>query len=221
MKSENELSKLPLGVCLGEKLDAMRLESGREESKGTSYNINPLQSSKKSYEHQSSSQTSMKDRAYSYQGQNLAHQIDEFERRNSKGNKKKGKKGFKWEKPESYKDLLGFDEYGTSPFEHDNGYDINDLDLIHFKERPIKKRGHKSSHFSTSQHVQANHRFILKPNRDQDYFFATYDPDFVVEWEDIFMVLAKRNTDYICPICREEQMVVPVVNKCGHIFCWP
>ena len=143
------------------------------------------------------------------------------DRKGSKGSKKKTKKTMKRNNPESFKNLLGFDEYATSPFDFENGYSLDESNLMHFRERPVKRKTLKSSNFSASQHVQANHRFVLKPNRNQDYFFATYDPDFEIEWEDIFLVHAKRNTDYMCPICREEKMIAPLISKCGHIFCWP
>lgn len=139
------------------------------------------------------------EKQFSFQGQKLTNQLDEFERKGSKGNKK-NKKGFKWNKGSSYKDLLGFDEFGTSPFDQDRGYNLNELEYVHFTERPIRRARAKSAVFSSAEHVQANHRFILKPNRNQDYFFVTYDPDYSLEWDDIFMVHAKRNTQYICPI---------------------
>lgn len=177
--------------------------------------------SKKPSGTQRSSHSGLDQRANSFQSEKLVKRVERFEAKNAKGAKKKGKKKFKWDNAESHSELLGFDQYGPSPFEPDTGYSINDVDIYQFKQRPIKKRGHKGSHFSVSQHVQANHRFILKPNRNQDYFFATYDHDYFVEWDDIFMVLAKRNSEYLCPICREEDLVCPVISKCGHIFCWP
>lgn len=210
--------------------------SNKDESKlkpsntgTTSLNINSSAFMQGSYNKNSTSNTQSnvnhtiaKDKPFSFQGQKLTNQLEYYERKNSRANKKKKKKGFKWAKPDSTKALLGFEEYVPSPFDQDNGYDINDVDIFHFKERPVRKKSHhKSSNFPTSQHVQANHRFVLIPNRNQNYFFPTYDPDYFVEWEDIFMVHAKRNTEYICPICREENMVAPQINKWGHIFCWP
>mmetsp|Transcript_22654 Transcript_22654/g.22500 ORF Transcript_22654/g.22500 Transcript_22654/m.22500 type:complete len:205 (-) Transcript_22654:179-793(-) len=144
--------------------------------------------------------------------------IESFGGKKGKGGRKKGKKGIKWEKADNTTEMLGFESQNASPFELDSGYNINELDLMHFTDRPVKRRAGKNVKFSSSQHIQANHRFILKPTKDQDYFFATYDPDYKVEWEEIFMVLAKRNADYLCPICREEKMVVPVISQCGHIF---
>lgn len=146
--------------------------------------------------------------------------VESFEKKRSNRNKKKGKKGLKWQKADNATEMLGFEHQESSPFDHDSGYNINELDLMHFTERPSKKRACKNTNFTTKQHVMANHRFILKPNKDQDYFFATYDPDYTIEWDDIFLVLAKRNADYLCPICREENMVVPVISQCGHIFCY-
>ena len=149
-----------------------------------------------------------KDRKSSYNSEGKEH----FHKKHHKGNRRKGKKGFKWEKEESFKELLGFE--GASPFDHESGYNLNELDLVHFNKKAGRKRSHHKNHtFSTAQHIQANNRFILKPNREQDYFYATYDPDYTVEWDDIFMVHAKRNADYICPICREEKMVVPTISK--------
>ncbi|CAI2359038.1 unnamed protein product [Moneuplotes crassus] len=145
---------------------------------------------------------------------------ESFEKRRTKGGRKKGR-GIKWEKASNTSEILGFGQQETSPFDQDSGYNINELDLMHFTETPCNKENGRNSKFSIAQHVQANHRFVLKPNKDQDYFFATYDPDYKVEWDEIFMVIAKRNTDYLCPICREESMVVPMISQCGHIFCYP
>jgi hypothetical protein len=127
--------------------------------------------------------------------------MEMLEQRKVHGHKKKGnKKAFKWNKQESHKELLGFEEYSTSPFDLDNGYDIDDSHLMHFTDRSVKKKHHKIPNFTAEQHVQANHRFILKPKSKQDYFFSTYEPDYFVEWDEILMVLAKRNTEYMCPI---------------------
>jgi hypothetical protein len=158
---------------------------------------------------------------FSFQGQKLTNQLDEFERRNSKNSKKKGKKGIKRSKGDNQKELLGFDEFGALPFDVDRGYNLNELEYVHFTQKPTKRARAKSTNFTITDHVQANHRFILKPDRNQDYFFATHDPDYSVEWKDIFMVHAKRNTQYICPICRDENLIAPVISRCGHIFCWP
>lgn len=204
-----------------ERFDSMNLGSQKGNHKSNFEHMSANHGSFNLNTQQKGSNAMVKDRASSFQGKELVNKMDRFDKQNAKGAKKKGKKGFKWNKPGGCEDLLGFDQYGTSPFDHDNGYDINDVDLIHFRERPVKKKTLKSTNFSACDHVQANHRFILKPNRNQDYFFATYDPDYVVEWNDIFMVQAKRNTEYLCPICRDEKMVVPVINKCGHIYCWP
>jgi hypothetical protein len=165
---------------------------------------------------------SMKERTTSFKDTIIYQEMERLEQRKVHGHKKKGnKKAFKWNKQESHKELLGFEEYSTSPFDLENGYDIDDSHLMHFTDRSVKKKHHKIPNFTAEQHVQANHRFILKPKSNQDYFFSTYEPDYFVEWDDILMVLAKRNTEYMCPIWREEQLVAPIISKCGHIFCWP
>ena len=144
--------------------------------------------------------------------------IQNFNKKGGKGSKKKGKKGIKWDKSNNQGELLGFEHHSASPFDFESGYNLNELDLMHFKAKSFKKKNSKNKIFSTAQHVQANHRFILKPNKERNYFYATYDPDYIVEWDDIFMVLAKRNVGYLCPICRDEEMVVPMIGPWGHIF---
>lgn len=192
---------------------SMNINSGNSHASNESGNESQKQNKSKSNLYPESNHRLMKERASSFQDPNLFTDYVHYDRKESKGNKRKGKKGIKWNKPEGYKDLLGFNKVGPSPFDFESGYDINDIDLIHFKQRPVRGKVHKNSNYSASQHVQANHRFILKPNREQDYFFLTYDPDYEIKWDDLFMVHAKRNTDYMCPICREEVMVAPTINK--------
>lgn len=200
----------------------MYLNSGQTAPRKLSYEIDPHLDDEDMAGNGEESKKSMKDRTTSFKDAIIYQEIERLEQRKVHGHKKKGnKKGTKWNKQESHKELLGFEQFSTSPFDLDNGYDINELHLMHFTDKSVKKKHHKVPNFTAEQHVQANHRFILKPNSNQDYFFSTYEPDYFVEWDDILMVLAKRNTEYMCPICREEQLVAPIISKCGHIFCWP
>lgn len=69
--------------------------------------------------------------------------------------------------------------------------------------------------------MQANLKFILNQNYTQKSLPSKYDPDYQVNWDDVFMVVSPKATEYVCPICRYENMIAPVISKCGHIFCLP
>lgn len=162
----------------------------------------------------------VKDKAVSFKLASASTGQNELLKKAPKSSKKKTKTS-KRGKAESFVNLLGFDSFGPSAPDAEYGFTMGDYENFYFREKPARRRSQRESSVSIHQHVQGNHRFILKPNRNQDYFFVTYDPDYEIDWDDVFMVHAKRNTEYICPICREEEMVAPQITKCGHIFCWP
>lgn len=68
--------------------------------------------------------------------------------------------------------------------------------------------------------IQANHRFVVRPNGD--YRAVSTDPDARIPWESILQILVSPQTHMMaCPICLSEAPVVPRMARCGHIACLP
>ncbi|KAJ1330474.1 hypothetical protein BSLG_009392 [Batrachochytrium salamandrivorans] len=76
--------------------------------------------------------------------------------------------------------------------------------------------------FNKQRFVNANFRFVLRP--DGDYQEHLSDPDIIIEWEDIDQVLvassATNQNGPSCPICLSVP-IAPRAAKCSHVFCWP
>ena len=68
--------------------------------------------------------------------------------------------------------------------------------------------------------IQANHRFVVRPNGD--YRPQSMDPDALIPWESILQILGSPQTHMMaCPICLSETPVAPRMTRCGHIACLP
>ena len=68
--------------------------------------------------------------------------------------------------------------------------------------------------------IQANYRFIVRPNGD--YRPQCVDPDVPIPWDLILQILASPLTHMMaCPICLSEMPVAPRMARCGHIACLP
>lgn len=68
--------------------------------------------------------------------------------------------------------------------------------------------------------IQANHRFVVRPNGD--YRPQSMDPDAPIPWESILQILVSPQTHMMaCPICLSETPVAPRMTRCGHIACLP
>src|SRR5271155_1180181 len=71
-----------------------------------------------------------------------------------------------------------------------------------------------------SRFIQANHRFVVRPNGD--YRTQYMDPDAPIPWESILQILVSPQTHMMaCPICLSETPVAPRMTRCGHIACLP
>ena len=76
--------------------------------------------------------------------------------------------------------------------------------------------------------VQSAFKFIIRDKKQQDeqhYALNLYDQNENIEWKDVVSVIFNMiNADDVqCPICMEplQNMIVPRITKCGHIYCWP
>lgn len=87
------------------------------------------------------------------------------------------------------------------------------------RHRPTGTRATSSS-FSKGQFVQSSFR-ILVDEITSDVVEATLNADALVDWASLRRVDFKGEELLKCPICLEEQMVVPKITRCGHVFCAP
>mmetsp|Transcript_35252 Transcript_35252/g.64459 ORF Transcript_35252/g.64459 Transcript_35252/m.64459 type:complete len:767 (+) Transcript_35252:352-2652(+) len=74
--------------------------------------------------------------------------------------------------------------------------------------------------FVRGRFVQSAFRlFVEKPS--QDVIEAVFNSDELVDWPSVCRVDLLCDEHPRCPICLDEDMVVPKVTRCGHIFCLP
>jgi hypothetical protein len=62
---------------------------------------------------------------------------------------------------------------------------------------------------------QSQYRFTLHPF---SICALNNTPNFT--FNDICYVKYYTNDKYFCPICLESKLLVPIITRCGHIFCW-
>lgn len=72
--------------------------------------------------------------------------------------------------------------------------------------------------FGKGRFVQSNFR-ILVDELTPDVVEATVDPDALIDWGSVRRVDLQQEVRLKCPICLEEDMVVPKITRCGHVFC--
>ncbi|KAG9396876.1 Zinc finger, C3HC4 type (RING finger) [Carpediemonas membranifera] len=70
---------------------------------------------------------------------------------------------------------------------------------------------------TASDYVNAKCRLTVQPTNSYMKVFA--DPNNNVDWDDIKTISVMARSERTCPICLGEP-VVPIMLKCGHIFCW-
>lgn len=62
---------------------------------------------------------------------------------------------------------------------------------------------------------QSQYRFTLHPFSN---CALNNTPNFT--FNDICFVKYYTNDKYYCPICLESKLLVPIITRCGHIYCW-
>jgi hypothetical protein len=84
------------------------------------------------------------------------------------------------------------------------------------------RRTHHSTTFHSKEHFLAtNYRYVV-PSYANFMQTGFFDPDVMVDWDDIQLVIATLDKDSAaesCAICLEEFIVLPQLTKCGHLFC--
>ncbi|CAG8445306.1 5544_t:CDS:10 [Ambispora gerdemannii] len=70
--------------------------------------------------------------------------------------------------------------------------------------------------YNKERFVNANFRFLI--NSAGDYTFYQFDPDILLNWQDIEQVIITNPTTPSCPICLQKHTAARV-TKCGHTYC--
>jgi len=68
--------------------------------------------------------------------------------------------------------------------------------------------------------VQSSFRLFLDATTP-DVAEAAFDADKLIDWENVRRVDLLCDEQPKCPICLEEDVVVPKITRCGHVFCIP
>jgi len=74
--------------------------------------------------------------------------------------------------------------------------------------------------FVRGRFVQSTFRVFVE-KASQDVMEAVFSSDELVDWQSVCRVDLLCEEHPKCPICLDEDMVVPKVTRCGHIFCLP
>ncbi|RHZ84405.1 hypothetical protein Glove_82g57 [Diversispora epigaea] len=81
---------------------------------------------------------------------------------------------------------------------------------------PRRQRSTNYQPFNKERFVNANFRFLV--NSLGDYTVYQFDPDLLLQWENIEQVIITTPSTPSCPICL-QQPITARVTKCGHTFC--
>lgn len=74
------------------------------------------------------------------------------------------------------------------------------------------------AHFGKGRFVQSSFR-ILVDAMTPDVAEATVNADALLDWSSVSRVDLQCEELVKCPICLEEELVVPKISRCGHVFC--
>lgn len=74
--------------------------------------------------------------------------------------------------------------------------------------------------FKKGRFVQSSFR-VFVDEATPDVVEAVFNGDAFIEWQNVRQVDLFCDLKPRCPICLEEEMVVPKITRCGHIFCAP
>jgi hypothetical protein len=113
--------------------------------------------------------------------------------------------------------LAAFHSGNSRQKNHGSGQDRGRLQ----QHKPHRKHTPTSAYRPKEHFLATNYRYVVSSyaNFIQTGFF---DPDEMVAWEDIQLVIATLDRDSAaesCAICLEESIILPQLTKCGHIFC--
>lgn len=64
-------------------------------------------------------------------------------------------------------------------------------------------------------------RIIVRESFGDTVKAAFFDPDAEVDWGDVRRIEIQTEERYTCPICLDEELCVPRITQCGHVFCLP
>nr|BAN20910.1 conserved hypothetical protein [Riptortus pedestris] len=71
--------------------------------------------------------------------------------------------------------------------------------------------------YNKEQFLQANCQFVVR--EDGDYSFNLGDPDLLVDWDHVELIITGSCDKIVCPICLYPP-VAGKITRCGHVYCW-
>jgi len=74
------------------------------------------------------------------------------------------------------------------------------------------------TYFNKEAYLQAKCQFVVTGSAD-NYLLNAYNPDKLVDWENIHFVYFPSHEAPNCPICLYTP-VAAKITRCGHVFCW-
>eukprot|EP00927_Polykrikos_kofoidii_P060569 TRINITY_DN55510_c0_g1_i1.p1 TRINITY_DN55510_c0_g1~~TRINITY_DN55510_c0_g1_i1.p1 ORF type:complete len:872 (+),score=167.95 TRINITY_DN55510_c0_g1_i1:202-2817(+) len=80
--------------------------------------------------------------------------------------------------------------------------------------------GNYATAFTKGRFVQNSFRLFVESS-SQDVVEAAHSADSILGWGNVRRVDLLCDEHPKCPICLEEDMLVPKITRCGHVFCLP
>lgn len=71
--------------------------------------------------------------------------------------------------------------------------------------------------YNKEQFLQANCQFVVREGGD--YTFNLGDPDLLVDWDLVELIVIGSVEKVVCPICLYPP-VAGKITRCGHVYCW-
>ena len=72
--------------------------------------------------------------------------------------------------------------------------------------------------FNKDAHLQSHYHFVLSGS--ESACASLVDPDVLVTWHDVELVIADVEQEPMCPICLSPPLAAKI-TKCGHVYCAP
>ncbi|GFO44352.1 hypothetical protein PoB_007085700 [Plakobranchus ocellatus] len=76
---------------------------------------------------------------------------------------------------------------------------------------------HHIPSYKKEQYLQASCQFIVQD--DGDYSQQAFDPDALVDWDNVQLVRTFSSEIVSCPICLDVPIAAKI-TRCGHTYCW-